>query len=81
MVLPEVEKAAFALEKGEVSGIIESPAGFHILRALDKRGGGLQPIQDVREEIQGRIEEQKMMKKFDEWLGALRKRSLIEIKL
>ena len=81
MVLPEVEKAAFALDKGEVSGIIESPAGFHILKALDKRGGGLQPIQDVREEIQGRIEEQKMMKKFDEWLAALRKRSSIEIKL
>lgn len=81
MVLPEVEKAAFALDKGAVSGIIESPAGFHIIRALDKRGGGLKPIDEVREEIQGRIEEQKMMKKFDEWLAALRKKSLIEIKL
>lgn len=81
MVLPEVEKAAFALDKGAVSGIIESPAGFHIIRALDKRGGGLKPIEEVREEIQGRIEEQKMMKKFDEWLAALRKKSLIEIKL
>jgi peptidyl-prolyl cis-trans isomerase SurA len=80
MVLPEVEKAAFALDKGAVSGVIESPAGFHIIRALDKRGGGLKPIEEVREEIQGRIEEQKMMKKFDEWLAALRKKSLIEIK-
>jgi peptidyl-prolyl cis-trans isomerase SurA len=81
MVFPELEKAAFALNKGEVSGIIESPAGFHIIRALDKRGGGLKPIEEVREEIQGQIEEQKMMKKFDEWLAALRKKSLIEIKL
>jgi peptidyl-prolyl cis-trans isomerase SurA len=81
MVFPELEKAAFNLEKGEVSGIIESPAGFHIVRALDKKGGGLKPIEEVREEIQGRIEEQKMMKKFDEWLAALRKKSLIEIKL
>ena len=81
MVLPEVEKAAFALDKGKISGIIESPAGFHVIRVIDKRGGGLKPIQDVREEIQEHIEEQKMMKKFDEWLAALRKRSLIEIKL
>lgn len=81
MVLPEVEKAAFALDKGGISGVIESPAGFHILRALDKRGGGLTPIADVREEIQARLEEQKMLVKFDEWLAALRKKSLIEIKL
>lgn len=81
MVFPELEKAAFALEKGEISDIIETPAGFHIIKALDKRGGGLKPIEDVREEIQGRIEEQKMMKKFEEWLTLLRKKSLIEIKL
>jgi parvulin-like peptidyl-prolyl isomerase len=81
MVLPDVEKAAFALAKGEVSGIVESPAGFHLIRALDRRGGGLKPIEEVREEIQGIIEEQKMTKKFDEWLIALRKKSVIEIRL
>ncbi len=81
MVLPEVEKIAFALKMDEVSGLIESPAGFHIIKAIDKRGGGLKPIGEVREEIRARLEEQKMGKKFDEWLETLRKKSHIEVKL
>ena len=79
--LPEVETAAFGLKKGEVSGVIQSRTGFHIIMVVDKKGGGLKPIEEVREEIYNKIEEQKLEKKFVEWLDALRKKSHIEIKL
>jgi len=35
---PEFESAAFALKAGEMSGIIESPVGFHIIQLLERRG-------------------------------------------
>ncbi|MHC1739197.1 MAG: peptidylprolyl isomerase [Ignavibacteriaceae bacterium] len=35
---PEFESAAFALKEGEISGIIESPVGFHIIQLLERRG-------------------------------------------
>lgn len=80
-MLAEVEQTAFKLELNEVSGVIESPVGFHIIKVADKRGAGLKPLETVREEIRARIEEEKMEKKYDEWIEALRKKSHIEIKL
>jgi parvulin-like peptidyl-prolyl isomerase len=80
-MLPEVDSIAFRLTKDETSEVIESPAGFHIIRILDKRGAGIKPIEVVREEIKTKIEEEKMEKGFGEWITELRKRSHIEIKL
>lgn len=36
--VPEFEAAAFSLAKGEVSEIIESPFGYHLLQLMDRRG-------------------------------------------
>ena len=78
---PVVDSAAFSLKKDEVSGVIESPIGFHIIQVVDKRGAGIKPIESVRQEIKGKIEEDKLEKKYAEWIKELRKKSLIEIKL
>lgn len=81
LALPEVEKAAFDLEVGGISDVVQSRAGFHIIMITDKKGGGGKDLEAVRGEIQAAIEEQKMEKKFEEWLETLRKKSHIEIKL
>jgi parvulin-like peptidyl-prolyl isomerase len=81
IMLPAVEAVAFSLTKDEISGVIESPIGFHIIRLIDKRGAGIKPLESVREEIREKIEDEKMEKKYEEWIGELRKKSHIEIKL
>lgn len=78
---PVVDSAAFSLKKDELSGVIESSIGFHIIKVIDKRGAGIKPIESVREEIKAKIEEDKWDKKYLEWIKELRKKSVIEIKL
>jgi len=80
-VLPEVEEAAFRLKVDEVSGVIAVENGFYILKVTDKRGAGLKPIQEVRQEIVAKIEERKMARRFDEWMAEVRKKAYIEIRL
>jgi len=80
-MLPEVEKAAFSLDKDSISNLIESPVGFHIIKVIDRRGAGVKPIETVREEIKSKLEDEKLDKKFDSWVSELREKSLVEIKL
>lgn len=81
MMYPEVDEEAFKLRKGELGGVVESPIGFHIIKVLDKRGAGVKPIEEVREEIIGRISEEKTEEKFQEWFRKLREKSHIDIRL
>jgi len=81
MILLPVESAAFSLKKDEISGVIESSAGFHIIKVLDRRGAGLKPIESVRAEIKEKLEDEKMEKKYAEWIKELRNKSHVEIKL
>ena len=81
IIIPEVEAAAFILPIGQVSEVIKSDVGFHIIQVVDKKGAGLKPIAAVREEIKTKIEDEKLDKKFDEWIASVRAKSHIEVKL
>jgi peptidyl-prolyl cis-trans isomerase SurA len=79
-MLPAVDAVAFRLAKDEISKIIVSEVGFHIIQVMDRRGAGAKPIEVVREEIKAKLEEEKMEKGYEEWIVDLRKRSHVEIK-
>jgi peptidyl-prolyl cis-trans isomerase SurA len=76
-----VDSVAFKLPVGQVSEVIESSLGFHIIKVIDKKGAGLKPIAVVREEIKGKIEDEKLEKKYEEWITSIRKKTFIEIKM
>jgi len=75
-----VDQIAFRMKVNDISPVIESPIGYHIIQVIDKRGEGQKSIESVRNEIKLKLEEEKMEKKFEEWVNGLKKKSLIEIK-
>jgi peptidyl-prolyl cis-trans isomerase D len=48
---PPLEEAAFKLEVGEVSDVVESSRGMHILRLEEKVPGGPKPLEEVHDDI------------------------------
>lgn len=81
MMFPVVDEAAFSLGNGEISDVIESQVGFHIIKVTDRKGAGIKSIESVREEIKDIIGRTKIEKKFYEWIEELRKKSYIETRL
>ena len=80
-LMPELEEAGFKLRPGEVSDLIRSPAGFHILRVLERKGGEPRPFAEVQFKIREELSEAEAQKKFEEWMKELKSKAYIEIRL
>jgi peptidyl-prolyl cis-trans isomerase D len=49
--VPEFEKAAFSLPKGQISDLIKTQYGFHIIKVLDKETAHTKPFDEVKDTI------------------------------
>lgn len=74
-------RAIKGLSVGQVSEIIETPEGFHLLRLDERNPGDTQTFETVKEQISGKLREDKRAAALSEWTENLRKEADIEKRL
>jgi foldase protein PrsA len=76
--LPEFQTALDKLSKGQMSGIVPSAVGLHIIEVIDVRGGTQQTLAEVKSQIQQIIVQQRRSDAYQQFLNDLRKNAKIE---
>jgi len=74
--VPEFEKAAFNLNKGEMSGLIRTQYGFHIIKVLDKETAHTTPFEAVKDSIRAPL----LLQKVDAEAGNIADKISAEIR-
>jgi peptidyl-prolyl cis-trans isomerase SurA len=74
---PELADAAFKLNAGELSDVIETPQAFFILLVENKRADHIKPLTEVREEIENVLQQQERTRLETKYIEKLRKKTFV----
>ena len=80
-LVPEFETVAFRLKSGEVSDIVESRYGYHIIKVDKIKPGKAKPLGTVKDKIEQVLIFEGRQKKYLDWMDDLKKNSMIQITL
>jgi len=76
--LEEIDKAIFSLPIGELSDLIETQRGFHIVRVTDREQASRTSFLDAQIDIKKAIEGEKRKAAYDKYVDKLRKEIPVE---
>ena len=79
-LIPAFEREALRLKVGEVSGVVRTDFGFHIIKLLDRKGG-IPSFEEVRTRVEADYLESQMEKSLKQVISTLKEKAVIEIKL
>jgi len=75
----ELEEVAFSLEVGQISEVIETTEGYYIIQLIDKKPPQRAPLEEVREEIQNSLWNERFQSGYQEYMELLRTVNYVEI--
>ena len=77
--VPPFEAAMKSLEPGELSELVETRYGYHIIKLQDRRGAGAIPYEEVEERIEQFLKQRGLQERLQQELELLRAAATIEV--
>jgi peptidyl-prolyl cis-trans isomerase C len=77
----EYDDVAFSLESEELSGIVETQHGYHLIQVLDQKPSGIQPYEEVKDFIWRYLNIEHQKKAMKDHIAGLRNKAKVDIYL
>lgn len=78
-LLPGFDEATADLQPGDISDVVRTRVGLHIIRLEDRQVDSFRSLDEVREELQNELLRDKTEAKYQEWLASLRLQAYVKI--
>jgi len=79
-MMPELEASILGMKTGEVSELVYTPSGFHIIKLEERSSGKVKSFESVKAEIEDALYRKKSEERFNQWAKELRSKASIEVK-
>ena len=77
MVKP-FEEAAFTLRPGEVSDIVETKFGYHLIKVMDKKPETTVAYEDIKDKLERHLKQEKVQRKLSLYVEKLKEKAKVE---
>ncbi|MGA2090036.1 MAG: peptidylprolyl isomerase [Endomicrobiales bacterium] len=78
-MVPEFEKAAFALNVGQISEPVQTDFGYHLIKVEEKRAGKKATYEDVKNDLKEFLYQKNAQKRYEVWVKDLRDKANIKV--
>jgi peptidyl-prolyl cis-trans isomerase SurA len=80
-LLPEIDAVLDQLKPGEISPVLDTALGFHIINLVESQAATPRPLDDVRSDVEELVYQEHATTYYRQWIRQLRSRSHIDVRL